>query len=264
MAELKDWATSAASNNSTPPDGAPEGMAPSAVNDVMRENMAVLARWKGDNDGSLTTGGSSNAYTLTPNGTYSAYAQGDTFTVEANHTNTGAATLNVSGLGAKSIRFPDNALLTGGEIVSGGVYMLVYDGSVFQITNPSGGSLPNGGDKFSINPGGAVSSPGGTFGFNFGNTVSSSATVTQDVDAASGGRWIGVVLVGSTQVSNSNNREDAIIYITDDGQATLSSNSNGSGSSFTLAYASGTLTLTNTSGGSAHMSMTVLGGGRTF
>lgn len=150
--------------------------------------------------------------------------------------------------------------------------VLVRDGDSAQVTSdddvvPSeqaGGSLPNGGDKFSINPGGAVSSPGGTFGFNFGNTVSSSATVTQDVDAASGGRWIGVVLVGSSQVSNSTNRQDAIIYITDDGQATLSSNSNGSGSSFTLAYASGTLTLTNTSGGSAHMSMTVLGGGRTF
>lgn len=133
MAELKDWNVAAASNNSTPPDGAPEGMAPSAVNDTMREIMAVLARWKGDNDSTLDTGGSSNAYTLTPNGTYSAYARGDSFLVEANHTNTGAATLNVSSLGAKAIVKPNGDALTAGEIVSGAAILVVYDGTNFQL-----------------------------------------------------------------------------------------------------------------------------------
>lgn len=36
------WSTTAASNSATPPDGAPEGMAPSTVNDTMREQMASI------------------------------------------------------------------------------------------------------------------------------------------------------------------------------------------------------------------------------
>lgn len=137
MAEIKDWDVAAASNNGTPPDGAPEGMAPSAVNDVIRENMAVLARWKGDNDGSLDTTGSSNTYALAANGTYSAYTRGDTFTFEANHTNTGAATLNVSSLGAKAIKHVSGAALIANQIQSGGVYRVVYDGTNFLLQNPS-------------------------------------------------------------------------------------------------------------------------------
>jgi len=42
MAAISTWSTTAASNNSAPPDGAPEGMAPSGVNNVMRENMAQV------------------------------------------------------------------------------------------------------------------------------------------------------------------------------------------------------------------------------
>ena len=37
---LKDYSTTPANNNSAPPNGAPEGMAPSAVNDVIRQVMA--------------------------------------------------------------------------------------------------------------------------------------------------------------------------------------------------------------------------------
>lgn len=45
MAELRDWDISAANNTDAPPDGAPEGMLPSAVNNTMREMMAVMARY---------------------------------------------------------------------------------------------------------------------------------------------------------------------------------------------------------------------------
>src|SRR5512139_2186306 len=39
---IKNWSTTAASNNATSPDGFPEGMAPSGVNDSCREMMAAL------------------------------------------------------------------------------------------------------------------------------------------------------------------------------------------------------------------------------
>lgn len=42
MAKLGTWSTTAGSNNATPPDGWPEGQAPSTVNDCAREMMASI------------------------------------------------------------------------------------------------------------------------------------------------------------------------------------------------------------------------------
>lgn len=42
MSAISTWSTTAASNNSSPPDGFPEGMAPSAVNNSAREVMAAV------------------------------------------------------------------------------------------------------------------------------------------------------------------------------------------------------------------------------
>jgi len=99
--------------------------------------MAALARWYKDSNGSLTSGGSSNAYTLTPNRTISAYASGVEFLFAANHANTSTATLNVSSLGAKDLRDRDGAALASGEIESGAILHAVYDNSngYFRVTN---------------------------------------------------------------------------------------------------------------------------------
>lgn len=45
MSDVLTWSTTANSNNSTPPDGFPEGMFPSQVNNSAREMMAALARY---------------------------------------------------------------------------------------------------------------------------------------------------------------------------------------------------------------------------
>lgn len=42
---IKLWSTTAANNNATPPAGAPEGMAPSGVNDCIRYIMAAVRSW---------------------------------------------------------------------------------------------------------------------------------------------------------------------------------------------------------------------------
>lgn len=42
MSDIKDWSTTAANNNSASPDGFPEGMAPSGVNNSAREVMAAV------------------------------------------------------------------------------------------------------------------------------------------------------------------------------------------------------------------------------
>lgn len=137
MSDVQNWSTTASSNNSASPDGWPESMAPSGINNSARENMAAIRRLYGDWNGALTSGGSSNAYTLSPNRTIAAYAAGINFTFLANHANTGAATLNVSSLGAKDIRDRNGTALTGAEIASGGVVEVVYDNSngYFRATN---------------------------------------------------------------------------------------------------------------------------------
>lgn len=127
MSEIQSWSATAASNSSPSPDGFPPGMAPSGLDNTSRENMAALARWYKDSNGSLASGGSSNAYTLTPNRTIAAYAAGVDFLFIANHANTGAATINVSSLGAKDIRDRDGTALASGDIEIGTVLHIVYD-----------------------------------------------------------------------------------------------------------------------------------------
>lgn len=48
MSDIKDWSNTASNNNDTAPDGWPEGMAPSDVNNVGRENMSAVRRWYED------------------------------------------------------------------------------------------------------------------------------------------------------------------------------------------------------------------------
>jgi hypothetical protein len=45
MADISTWNSLASNNTASSPDGAPEGMAPSGVNDVLREIMAAVHRW---------------------------------------------------------------------------------------------------------------------------------------------------------------------------------------------------------------------------
>lgn len=101
-----------------------------------------------DNHGKIDLAGSANAYTATVARGVSAYHKGFRICGKANHTNNGAATLNVitqnapSGMGAKAIRRAGNAALTGGELVSGTYYDFVYDDAndVIQVQNPDIGS----------------------------------------------------------------------------------------------------------------------------
>lgn len=133
MSEIHTWDVAAANNNSASPNGWPENMAYSAVNNSARENMAAMARLYADTNGTLTSGGSANAYTLTPNRTISAYASGLTFKFKASFTSTGAATINVSSLGAKDLKTPEGAALPTGYIKQDRYYTVFYQGTYFIV-----------------------------------------------------------------------------------------------------------------------------------
>jgi len=134
-----NWSQTDASNNSAAPNGAPEGMAPSGVNDVIRANMGALKRFWDRANGTIASTGSANAYVLSYTVAPSAYTTGEVFTFRANFANTTTATVNINTLGAKEIKKIGTSGVTGlaaNDIVSTQVVTIVYDGTQFQITSP--------------------------------------------------------------------------------------------------------------------------------
>lgn len=97
MTNVSEWSVTAGLNNSSPPDGWPENMARSAVNDCAREMMAALARWYKTSHGSLTTAGTGNAYTLTTGASYASNADLPILSFVIDRANTSAITLAVDG-----------------------------------------------------------------------------------------------------------------------------------------------------------------------
>jgi len=82
-----------------------------------------------------TTTGSANAFIAAPSPALQAYTAGAKIWIVANFTNTGAATINVNGLGAKAIVTIGNSALRAGDIMSGYLYALLYDGTSFRLLN---------------------------------------------------------------------------------------------------------------------------------
>jgi microcystin-dependent protein len=99
-----NWSETDASNNTPAPDGAPEGMFPSGVNDTIRAMMGATKRWY---DWSIPkiTGGTSTAYTLTYSVAPGALLDGMVLVVQFNAANGNAPTLNVNSLGAISLHY---------------------------------------------------------------------------------------------------------------------------------------------------------------
>lgn len=138
--ETSSWSETAASNNTATPNGWPEGMLPSDVNNCARENMAALKRDWNRSHPTITSGGT-NTITLTYTTAPTAYVLGQTYSFIAGGNNSGATTLNVNGLGAKAVTKNGTTALAGGEILSGAIVTVKYDGTQFQLTDGVTSSL---------------------------------------------------------------------------------------------------------------------------
>ena len=141
MSEVHTWSTAAASNTSAVPNGWPDTMVPSGINNSAREMMAAIARWNADLNGSLQTATTSaNVYTLTPARTISSYTDGLEFRVRWNVDNTGAAepTINVSSLGAKTIKDETGGVVPANYLQGGCATHIRYSTttSTFRIVGP--------------------------------------------------------------------------------------------------------------------------------
>lgn len=81
-------------------------------------------------------GGTANAITATLSPAIASYAAitGAPVRIKKGASaNTGAATLNLNGIGAVSIVIPGGAALTSGQLAASGIFTVVYDGSVFEL-----------------------------------------------------------------------------------------------------------------------------------
>lgn len=155
-----------------------------------------------DNQYAVATGTNTYVAALTP--TLSAYVTGMELAIKIVNANTGAATLNVDGLGAISIR-NNSALLTAGELLGLQVALLRYDGTYFQLLNPA-------------------STPGPAFAFGSVSTAQSA-----DVSAWRKARTATAVLTGNVAFTFSNPTEGQAIVLlaaASGGARTLSFSSN--------------------------------------
>ena len=87
--------------------------------------------------GTFLTVSGTDTITGTVSPSVGAYAVGQIFAFVAAATNTGAVTINISSLGAKSITRLGSTALIAGDLIINSVAFIVYDGTQFQLLNPN-------------------------------------------------------------------------------------------------------------------------------
>lgn len=85
--------------------------------------------------------GTANAYVITPVPAVSAYTTGQIFSFKPVNANTTASTLNVSGLGVKSIKTTNGSALVANDIIASQIVVVEYDGTNMVMINPAQSSL---------------------------------------------------------------------------------------------------------------------------
>ena len=132
------WSELDASNNSAAPDGIQGNYAPSTVAPILRGTRAGVKRFYNRINAIYTATGSAAALALTFAQAPSGYSKGERIAFFPNATNTGAMTLNINSMGAKSILSADGTPLTAGDITSGQFTEVVYDGTAFRLVTGAG------------------------------------------------------------------------------------------------------------------------------
>lgn len=114
----------------------PSGVGGTSYSSQVAEEVEALWRLAGEPLTSI--GGTVNAITASPlvsTSGYAAYEQGNRFSFIPGGDNTSTVTININGLGAKEIRDRTGTALAGGELVSGSLVTIEYDGTYFRIVS---------------------------------------------------------------------------------------------------------------------------------
>src|SRR5688500_7272670 len=130
MVSALDWNVTPANNTTIGGVTAADDMETIKVDDLSRALAAGVKAMALDLGGATATTGAASAFVFTSNGHVTALVNGAELTFKANHTNTGAATLNVDALGVKAIRkvaAGGETALVANDIVNSGHYRVQYN-----------------------------------------------------------------------------------------------------------------------------------------
>lgn len=128
-----DWSEQDANNTSPQPNGVQGGYSPSSIAPILRAIRGAAKREFVRTNPIFTSTGTGAAYVLTFVQAPTAYYKGMVLRFWSHINNTGACTLNVNSLGAKSILSTHGTALTAGQIRANKVVELVYDGTSFTL-----------------------------------------------------------------------------------------------------------------------------------
>lgn len=144
MSAVTTWSLTPSDNNSAPPNGWPEGQAAASVNNCARQMMADIAReFQVNAVKVLASVAGTNTITGSMTPDLTSYSAGMlVFFVPANNS-TGAVTINIDSLGAKSIVKGDGTALESGDLQASTIHAILYDGTNFVLLNPLSLSLIN-------------------------------------------------------------------------------------------------------------------------
>jgi hypothetical protein len=148
------------------------GFAHTGVADAtVRTQYASVAQVQDGTPQYLTSVAGTNVITATASLGMTAYATGQTFRFIAAASCTDVVTLNINAIGAKSITKNGTTALSAGDIATNGAYEVIYDGTRFQLVNPTSVST------FSA----------GTTGFTPSTATSGAVTLAGKLAEANGG-----------------------------------------------------------------------------
>lgn len=100
-----------------------------------------------------STGGAADAYTLTLAPAVTAYTAGQIFIAKIHAANTGASTIDVNGLGAKTIKKNNDVDVAAGDIETDQIVVLGYDGTNMQMLSQIAAQLMSAADAATLTNG---------------------------------------------------------------------------------------------------------------
>jgi hypothetical protein len=129
-----DWQELDANNTNPSPNGIQGGYSPSQVAPILRSIRGSLKRFFVTTNALVTSTGSGTAYVLTYGQAPSpGYSKGIIYRFYAHVDNTGPATIDINGLGAKQILSQSGAALTAGQIKTGRILEVAFNGTSFEV-----------------------------------------------------------------------------------------------------------------------------------
>lgn len=128
-----DWTENDAGNTSAAPNGVQGSYSPSQIAPILRAMRGSAKRNFVRSNPIYTTTGTANALVLTYIAGPVSYQKGEIYRVFAHIANTGAVTININGLGAKSLLSYRGEPLAAGQIAVGDVLEFVFDGTSFRL-----------------------------------------------------------------------------------------------------------------------------------